>query len=88
MAEALDWPGRYLQVLPGEAVGALRQLFNQTGLQLSTHYSGIGTAETMAEFLAAALTETPKLSVYHACDWDQERVATFLGKCDACGIRP
>ena len=85
LEEAFSWPARYCQVLPPEAKNIMSRLAagckHGGGLWLSTHYSGVGCSETMADEILtefcrpASATESrsaqqKRMHVYHACDID------------------
>ena len=92
LRSAMQWPARFIQVLPQEAISALRRLRDSYaeggGLWLSTHYSGVGCSETIANEIlqhvprsggkAAAGAEKaarelqPAMKVFHACDCDKD----------------
>lgn len=43
--QILNWPSRYMRLLPQEGLGIIATLFHEKGLALSTNYSGIGMWE-------------------------------------------
>ena len=75
--QILNWPSRYMRLLPQEGLGIIATLFHEKGLAMSTNYSGIGMWETAVAYVGEALGGAQVTNI-HACDIDEDCLRVLL----------
>ena len=75
--QILNWPSRYMRLLPQEGLGIIATLFHEKGLAMSTNYSGIGMWETAVAYVGEALGGA-QVTNFHACDIDEDCLRVLL----------
>jgi hypothetical protein len=77
ITQILNWPSRYMRLLPQEGLGIIATLFHEKGLAMSTNYSGIGMWETVVAYVGEALGGA-QVTHFHACDIDEDCLRVLL----------